>query len=657
MNLTGPISLAVVGQIAATVAGLVVVAYILKMRRRRYEVPFSKLWERVLREKDATSLWKKLKRLLSLMVQLAFLALLFGAALDPRLGEAAASGKNVVIILDASASMKVVDAGGRPRIEEAKDHARGLLKNLGGADVAMLVRMDGQTTALSRFESDTVRLIQTVDKVFPSDTPADLHRALEAAADALRGRKDPMIVVIGDGAYADDARERVSWTPMQESMLGVVDLSGIDVRFLPVGKDARNVGIVAFNVRRYLQNKLSYEVLVELMNFGDDPETVKLTLLAGDDPINVRTLELAPGERQREIYPDLGGGDDRALKARIEPVTCTPVEDGAPICQAKPDAFALDDTAYALLPERTKQKVLLVSEDNLYIEGALLLDINITVDKLRPAEYQGELEKGALGGYDVMVFDNWAPFELPPSRSAIYFNPVRERSPFAVRSEAKRPTITDVEPDHPITRWVTLSDVNIDRSWVFDMNEGDVALGKSIRDPIIVAGKREGKKLVAFGFGLDGTDLTMRVAFPVLIVNSLDWFAGDDAELITTYRTGHPWSIPVDAEEQIHEIAIRGPQGELKAPVQEGRARFFGGYAGVYYLDAPDGVLGVAANLADPFESNIEPQPKLALGGRELAPPPAFKASLSRSIWIYLVLAALLLTSVEWLTYNRRITV
>src|SRR6185503_15518445 len=152
------------------------------------------------------------------------------------------------------------------------------------------------------------------------------------------------------------------------------------------------------------------------------------------------------------------------------------------------------------------------------------------------------------------------------------------------------------------------------------------------------------RKFVAFGFNLDGTDLPLRVAFPILIVNSLDWFAGDDAELITTYRTGHTWSVPVDAEEKLTEVSIRGPRGHLQAPVTGGRAKFYGQYVGIYHIDTGSEVLGVAANLADPFESNIKPEPSLTLGGKNLAGPPSFDISVSRQIWIWLVLAALLLT-------------
>ncbi len=77
--------------------------YILKLRRRTVAVPFSKLWEKILRDKEATSLFSRLKRLLSLLVQLALLALLAFALGDPRAAATLIKGRNLVVIVDASA--------------------------------------------------------------------------------------------------------------------------------------------------------------------------------------------------------------------------------------------------------------------------------------------------------------------------------------------------------------------------------------------------------------------------------------------------------------------------------------------------------------------------------------------------------------------------
>src|SRR5262249_40619306 len=109
MSLLGPIPFGIFLWIAAGATVLAVGAYIIKMRRRRFEVPFSHLWKRVLEQKDANSLWKQLKRLLSLLLILLILALVLFAALDPTLGAIDRKARSVVILIDASASMRAMD--------------------------------------------------------------------------------------------------------------------------------------------------------------------------------------------------------------------------------------------------------------------------------------------------------------------------------------------------------------------------------------------------------------------------------------------------------------------------------------------------------------------------------------------------------------------
>src|ERR1700742_5224015 len=124
------------------VAGAAVVAlYILKLRRRAVSVPFSPLWQRILRDKEATSLFSKLKRLLSLLLQLALLALLVLALGDPRAAATLMKGRNVVVLVDASASMQATDVA-PSRLGVAKDEVGKMIRGLGGADRMLIAQMD-----------------------------------------------------------------------------------------------------------------------------------------------------------------------------------------------------------------------------------------------------------------------------------------------------------------------------------------------------------------------------------------------------------------------------------------------------------------------------------------------------------------------------------
>nr|HEX4317300.1 VWA domain-containing protein [Kofleriaceae bacterium] len=665
MSFLGPIESSLFTYLVIGAAVIAITAYIIKMRRRRFEVPFSKLWQRVLEQKDANALWKQLKRLISLMLILGILGLIFVAALDPTLGAVDRRARSVVILLDSSASMRAMDgddAGKLSRMDAAKKAAKQLIDSMGGGDVAMVMKVDGQATPMSRFSSDGPMLDKIIDNLAASDTPADLPRALSAAADALRDRPNPLVVIVSDGAFPEAQLGQVAWdeTAAKKDM-SAVDLSNIDVRYLPVGKRSDNVGIIAFNVRRYIANKAAYEVFIEVENFGTEPAHRKLSLKNGDTPVDTQIIDLAPGQRLRKIYSKLPSTEENQLRASLQHV------DGP----GGSDPFALDDEAFALLPVRKKQKVLMVTDDNLFLEGALLVYDNIDPLKVKPADYAKN--PAIADGMDVVIFDDYTPDAMPPPpASLIYFHPTGSNSPIAIRNNVQGPHITEIDEGHPVMRWVTMSDVFMDKSESFapDAKKGESTLAYAVTDSIVAA-KRDGRrKILAFGFSLpsagrDGaTDLPMRVAFPMLLVNALDWFAGDQADLLTTYATGVRQRVPLDGVVGATEAEVKGPDGSItRTPVIDGLATFYGNRVGIYDLVAkgadgkPMAQLQLAANLASPTESDIAPSTELKLGGKTLEAPEAFAITHSQKLWIYIILIAGALILIEWVTYHRRITV
>src|SRR5262245_29084081 len=108
------------GLLGAGLGAVVIVLYILKLRRRRVEVPFAPLWDRVLREKETTTLFKRLRRILSLLVQLCLLALLILALGDPRPKVGERKGRDLALVIDTSASMQAMDVPGG-RLEKARE--------------------------------------------------------------------------------------------------------------------------------------------------------------------------------------------------------------------------------------------------------------------------------------------------------------------------------------------------------------------------------------------------------------------------------------------------------------------------------------------------------------------------------------------------------
>jgi hypothetical protein len=243
-----------------------------------------------------------------------------------------------------------------------------------------------------------------------------------------------------------------------------------------------------------------------------------------------------------------------------------------------------------------------------------------------------------------------------------------------VEAELKQPGFDKIERKHPIVRWTALDDVNISHGHKLVPELGDKVVGASEQGPILIAGQRDGFKFVAMGFDPRDSDLPLRVAWPLLLLNSINWFTDEDSQYISSFRTGDVWRVPVVSNSGQAKLKIPGG-AELTVPVHEGRAVYLGENAGFYELTGTEGndplagaVAGAgagpvlttgafAANLLDVDESTIEPAKELVIDGKKAGSLSGFQIGVRREIWIYLLFAALLLTAIEWITYHRRITV
>jgi hypothetical protein len=618
--------------VLGVVGAAVFVLYLLKLRRREVHVPFVKLWEQVLAEKQTTRLFSQLKRILSLLVALAIVALLAFALGDPRYEGATASGRTLVALVDASASMQATDGDDDDpdltRLDAAKERVRALVEGLGPADRLLVAQMDATTTPLSPLSSESRVLEDALAGVRAADVAADLGRGLAFALDVLRGQPNAEIVVVSDG--------RVDAPP---DVVDRVRAAGVRLSFARVGAEKRNVAITSFSVRRYPLDKSQSEVLVELWNPTEENLAVELTLLGDAEPIDVERLTVQKGERLRRFFRNVSGAD-KTLEARLT------------LLEGVRDFLPVDDRAYARLPERRRARVLAVTPGNLYLSAALLLDEYLDVTEITPDAYPPE------GRYDVVIFDGVVP-DSPPDTHAIYLYPVPREgafSPLEVRGVIERPFFDRVDRRHPLVRFTALSDVNIAAALEVRLGEGDRAVGGDERGPLLVAGTREGKRYVALTFDVRGSDLPLRVAWPMLLLNAVDWFVEEDTGYVSSYRTGETWHVPVAAGAETATIVE--PEGaEHEVPVVEGRAVFAGLEAGFYTVRAAGSEDVFAANLGPSDEGDIAPVEHLVVSGEETSAPTSGKAGVRRELWIYLVLFAFGVLVVEWATYHRRWTV
>ena len=148
-------------------AGAVVVLYILKVKRRPVPVPYLRLWSSLAAETRTRSLFKRLKRLLSLLLQLLILAALVMALAEPAFDLGSVKKEHIVVILDTSASMQAREGEDQDRLrfDMMVEKARELIEDRSFEDEMMLVAAADRIDVLCPFNRNTLRLRDSLERL------------------------------------------------------------------------------------------------------------------------------------------------------------------------------------------------------------------------------------------------------------------------------------------------------------------------------------------------------------------------------------------------------------------------------------------------------------------------------------------------------------
>ncbi|HKG23530.1 MAG TPA: BatA domain-containing protein, partial [Blastocatellia bacterium] len=106
---------------------VIILFYLLKLKRSRRVVPSVFLWQRALEEMEANAPFKKLRRSLLLLLQLLALAGLVFALARPLINTRSLSSGSSILIIDSTASMSTRDENGRSRLDRARELAREMI--------------------------------------------------------------------------------------------------------------------------------------------------------------------------------------------------------------------------------------------------------------------------------------------------------------------------------------------------------------------------------------------------------------------------------------------------------------------------------------------------------------------------------------------------
>ncbi len=507
MNLISPLAL-----LGLLFLPVVVAMYLLKLRRDEAVVPSTLLWQRLTADVEANAPWQRLRRSLLLLLQLLLVLLLAALAARPFLERPAGLARDLVLVIDTSASMAATDVA-PDRLTAAKHLAIGALRDLPAGGKVSVVEAGRTARVVVNATSDLGRVRAAIENLKVSPASGDLGDALNLA-DALAARSgDAEILVATDAALATPPTSRLKHA----------------VTVLQVGRDRKNQAIVALAVRGG-SSGVTRSVFVSVANLDIEPARRRLQLYGDGVLLEARDLNLDPQSRSEAII------DDVPVEVRVVEVRLEGGNAGTR------DALALDDRAWAIVPPDRLRRILLVSDGDPYLETALTFLPNTELYGVTPKDY-GAATHPEL--FDLIIFEGSIPAELPPT-SVLAIAP-KATSPLGeVIGSLKDPGIGSLDPDEPVLRYVDLSTTHVGTAtklalpaWARTVIPGPGGA------PLLYIGERDGRKAAVLAFEPRQSDLPLQVAFPILISNLAGELMGGSTAPTAAVAPGDPVTLPL----------------------------------------------------------------------------------------------------------------
>lgn len=598
------------------------VFYLLRFGRRKAKVTAGPIWAQV-----ASRRRLPLATILSFLLQVIIFGALFSALTDPREKASPTIRQVVAVVIDTSGSMAAKE-GNKRRLDLAKEAAKPLVEKISGEDVGTILTAGEAPKVIAPLGSDGVSLSSSIDAIQadfgPSSLPAAVSLALRSIQGVQGGEVRRHLFIISDDPAAASALQ----VPAE-----------VNRHVINVGSNTKNAAVLALIARPAPVLEGGYDLLVKVRSFSKEPLRGALKIATNTHTIGQVKLDLPPLSevtKEYQLSESASLSEGTPLNASLE---------------IEGDALEIDNKIFTLLPATKRAKVILVTTGNRFLELALKLNPEVSLEVVAPEAY-----KGAGGSNTLVIFDRITPESIPPK--AILVEPQGNLSPFRIKKKIINPKLTEWNADSPILRNALAKDIHIEEASVFVPDRADMRLMGLPEGPVALLREGEESFLLAFGFDFTRSDLVLRIAFPVMLRNALlramGW--GDAASkrsLETVYRVGQPFALLPGAQligpdqKPLPRVALGGQEVSLpKEP-------------GVYQGNDEKGkVKQLPINLGAYEESDVSKvQPTDAA-----AAVSALRGTLDheskeprRPYWVYLILAAIAVALLDWMLYHGRI--
>jgi hypothetical protein len=705
------------GLILLLVPFLLVLLYFLKLKRKPLQVPSTFLWKKSVEDLHVNSLLQWLRENVLLLLQLLVLICLPYAVMTFRFHGRNTEGRHYIVMIDNSASMGTTDVA-PSRLAWAKQEALKEIDAASDTDFGMVIEFNSSAKTLQSRTSNKDLLRRAVQSIQQTQRPTKIGDQPSGIEDALTladslanpSKSTDDAAVRPAGEEPDKLRTYVQAEGVKTEVHLYSDGCFPDVREFALGnlalnfhmagkpgpENQDNVGITRFNAFRDESDPSKVQVFVSAINGRDKSVKARIQIEVqatadANKAIYEKSLELPPREiKTEEVKNEQGKLETRLVSDTLGEAAVTfdlkDLDDrGDVVLHARlldtRDSFPLDDEAWLVLGVVRKARILIVTKGNevldKFFSEELLKDV-ARVERIQPGMLDSEenyLTPARNGDFDLVIFDRCTPKkeeDMPRGNTFFIGQPppgwrkVAEGEEPKAMEKVNSPHVKGWLHRHALLRYlVALHEIGIGEAFkasVKDLPPRTPALIESDLETVLLftLNRQAFTDLVmTFPILTDkdewNTNWPLKPSFPLFLRNVLYSLGNvSDAAAEELTQPGQVKTLRPDVG--VAEIEVRGPTGTHK--LQRGtRADFtFGGgeQVGIYQVYWNNKLQrSFAVNLLDKNESNLEPRSAVKIGAEESETKQT--ANQPRSMWKWIVLAALGLLMLEWYIYNRRV--
>lgn len=575
-----------------------IVLYILKRKHKEVIISSSFLWNEVYKNTRANTPWEKLRKNIMLLLQAIILLSIILALMKPFINYGGKVYKNVVIVIDNTASMSTV-YGEVSRLEKSKDMAKKYINSTKEGTNTYIISYDGNSNLLLNGDFNKEKSEEIIDSIKQTYGSGDIKEVIT------------FVSAIGNGI--EESFETMIFTDKN------ISLGDINGKIVCLANDGNNASVDNVS-HKFVEDE--FKVIATITNRGSEIYEGDFSLYDGEKLVAVESLNLSIDESKTLSF-NLDNINGEYLKGQL----------------SRKDLIEHDNWYYHVLGEEKVKKILLITQQNVFLEKALKSIVNSEVYKTNDPS-----NISSIDDYDLYVFDNITPEIIPSKGSLLFINPLSNElfNIFEGGEGGKASVVKGEVSKYLEDTQFTLSNYN-----TIDIPYYGKGL-LSVEDQYVgFKGELNNRKIVALSFELHNSDFVLKKEFPIFIYELGEELVSSKIISRNNYNSGE--EIVIKSEILNGEISIEYPSGNNKS-LQIGNEVDYYNELGIYKIKYDDKNEIFSVN----FPTSTESDTKYEILQETVKIVEEAKM-LKRGINIssIFILLAMMIVAFEWIMYRK----